>query len=79
VFSFSTPYLLNAPYANLHSKVGFFFGALACCSFVFAYLCVPEMKGKSLEEINDMFQNGVAVRCFGKSPTIVSEEAKSAS
>ncbi|KAL2869712.1 general substrate transporter [Aspergillus lucknowensis] len=67
IFSFTTPYLLNAPYANLHSKVGFIFGSIACCSLVFAYFCVPEMKGRSLEEINTMFQEGVALRDFGKS------------
>ncbi|KAL4868254.1 hypothetical protein BDV12DRAFT_197476 [Aspergillus spectabilis] len=36
IFSFTTPYLLNAPYANLHPKVGFILGSIACCSLVFA-------------------------------------------
>ncbi|KAH8702070.1 putative sugar transporter [Talaromyces proteolyticus] len=63
-FSFTTPYLLNAPYADLQSKVGFIFGGLAICSLLFAYFCVPEMKGRSLEEINQMFQDGVPVRSF---------------
>jgi hypothetical protein len=44
--------------------VGFIFGGLAISSFVFAYFCVPEMKGRSLEEINQMFQDGVPVRQF---------------
>ncbi|KAL2835596.1 general substrate transporter [Aspergillus pseudoustus] len=70
IFSFTTPYLLNAPYANLHSKVGFIFGSIACCSLVFAYFCVPEMKGRSLEEINTMFQEGVALRDFGQYPRV---------
>ncbi|CEL03029.1 hypothetical protein ASPCAL04188 [Aspergillus calidoustus] len=74
VFSFSTPYLLDAPYANLHSKVGFVFGALACCSFIFAYLCVPEMKGRSLEEINRMFQAKVPVRDFKSYPKGANED-----
>ncbi|EED17852.1 sugar transporter, putative [Talaromyces stipitatus ATCC 10500] len=65
-FSFSTPYLLDAPYANLGSKVGFIFGSLAIASFIFAYFCVPEMKGRTLEEIDGMFQNGVPVWKFGK-------------
>ncbi|KAJ5819017.1 hypothetical protein N7474_004608 [Penicillium riverlandense] len=68
IFSFFTPYLLDAPYADLNSKVGFIFGSLACCSFVFAFFCVPEMKGRSLEEINQMFQDGVPVRKFGTHP-----------
>lgn len=64
LFSFSTPYLLNAPYANLKSKVGFIFGGLAICSFLFAYFCVPEMKGRSLEDINEMFDKKVPTRQF---------------
>lgn len=76
IFSFFTPYLLDAPYANLHSKVGFIFGSLACCSLLFAFFCVPEMKGRSLEEINQMFQDGVPVRRFGAHPfaTAATEE-----
>jgi hypothetical protein len=66
IFSFFTPYLLNAPYADLGSRVGFIFGALAVCSFAFAYFCVPEMKGKSLEDINQLFEDGVAIRQFGR-------------
>lgn len=65
-FSFSTPYLLDKPYADLGSKVGFIFGGLATASFFFAYLCVPEMKGRTLEEINWMFQDGVPIWKFGE-------------
>ncbi|OKL63983.1 hypothetical protein UA08_00455 [Talaromyces atroroseus] len=70
-FSFSTPYLLDAPYADLGSKVGFIYGSLAIAAFLFAYFCVPEMKGRTLEEINQMFQNGVPIWKFGiyKNPT----------
>lgn len=64
LFSFFTPYLLNAPYADLGGKVGFIFGALAICSFFFAYFCVPEMKGRSLEEINEMFDKKIPTRQF---------------
>lgn len=49
----------------MQSKVGFIFGALAICSFFFAYFCVPEMKGRSLEEINEMFDKEIPTRRFG--------------
>lgn len=78
MFSFSTPYLLNAPYADLHSKVGFIFGSLAVLSLVFAYFFVPEMMGRSLEEINQMFQDGVPIRKFNSydaSAALVAAEA----
>ncbi|KAK1625733.1 general substrate transporter [Colletotrichum phormii] len=49
--AFTLPYLLNAPYANLGSKVGLIFGTISFLSLVFVYLCVPECKGRTLEEI----------------------------
>lgn len=65
VVSFTLPYLLNAPYANLHSKVGFIYGSMAVCTLLFTFFLVPECKGKSLEEIDLMFQEGVPLRRFG--------------
>ena len=64
LFSFFTPYLLNPPYADLQSKVGLIYGSIAVCSFFFAFFCVPEMKGRSLEDINEMFEQKVPVRKF---------------
>lgn len=75
IFSFCTPYLLNAPYADLGSKVGFIFGGLAVCSFLFAFFCVPEMKGKSLEDINQLFEDHVPIKEFGRSSPSKREES----
>ncbi|KAI3546698.1 sugar transporter [Colletotrichum abscissum] len=66
--NFTLPYLLNAPYAALQSKVGFIFGSIAVCSALFVFFCVPECKGRSLEEIDRMFHDGVPVRHFGDYP-----------
>lgn len=63
--TFSIPYLLNAPYANLGSKVGFIFGALAVLAALFTWFFVPEGKGKSLEQIDRLFVDGTRVREFG--------------
>ncbi|KAJ9154933.1 Hexose transporter HXT13 [Pleurostoma richardsiae] len=68
--TFVVPYLLNAPYANLHSRVGFIFGSISVLSGVFAYFCVPECKGRSLEEIDAMFLERVPVRKFRRHPRI---------
>lgn len=62
--SFSIPYLLYAPYAALGSKVGFIFGSTAVCAIVFTLLCVPECKGRSLEEIDQLFIQGTPLRKF---------------
>ncbi|KAH7035807.1 general substrate transporter [Microdochium trichocladiopsis] len=60
----SMPYLLNAPYANLGGRVGFIFGSIAAVSLVFAYFCVPDCAGRSLEELDYLFANNVPAREF---------------
>lgn len=66
VTSFSIPYLLNEPYAALGSKVGFIFGGAAVLAFIFAFFCVPECTHRTLEEIDQLFLDGVPVRQFKK-------------
>ncbi|KAJ3547155.1 hypothetical protein NM208_g1656 [Fusarium decemcellulare] len=62
--SFSIPYLLDKPYAALGSKVGFIFGSAAVFAGIFAFFCVPECNGRTLEEIDQLFRDGVPVRQF---------------
>lgn len=71
--SFSIPYLLYEPYAALGSKVGFIFGATAVCTLLFTLLCVPECKGKSLDEIDQLFIQGTPLRKFGKATVVMPE------
>lgn len=35
-------------------------------SIIFTYFCVPECKGKTLEQINWLFANGTKLRDFAK-------------
>lgn len=62
--SFSLPYLLYAPYAELGSKVGFIFGSIAAVSICFVYFFVPDCKGRSLEEIDWLFANNIPTKDF---------------
>lgn len=62
--SFTMPYLINQGYAGLGGKVGFVYGSLCFAMNVVAYLVVPEMKGRSLEEIDALFERGVPLRQF---------------
>lgn len=71
--NFTIPYLMNAPYGNLGGKMGFIFGSLAVLAFMFTYFCVPECKGRSLEEIDRMFHEGVPIRKFRTYPHISTE------
>ncbi|OQD61785.1 hypothetical protein PENPOL_c015G01539 [Penicillium polonicum] len=64
VISFTLPYLLNAGYANLQSKVGFIYSSIAFFSILFPYFCVPDCRGRSLEYINRLFEANVPARKF---------------
>ncbi|KAL4958430.1 general substrate transporter [Aspergillus filifer] len=64
--NFSVPYLVFEDEVGLGSKVGFIFGSVAFLALVFTYFCVPECKGKTLEQVDWLFNNGVRLRDFGK-------------
>lgn len=63
--NFSIPYLIYDRYAGLDSKVGFVFGSVAVICVVFTYFCVPECKGKTLEQVDYLFRERVPLRKFG--------------
>ncbi|KAJ9638738.1 hypothetical protein H2204_004214 [Knufia peltigerae] len=64
VVSFCIPYLLYAPYANLGAKIGFVFAPIAFLTLIFAIFGVPECRSFSLEEIDHLFRQRVAIRHF---------------
>ena len=41
---------------NLGAKVGYILGAVSVASLVFAIFIVPELKGRSLEEVDELFE-----------------------
>lgn len=70
VVSFTLPYLLEAGYANLQSKVGFIYGGFGLLSLIWAYFCLPDMAGRSLEELEIMWAEKVPARQFRSMSTI---------
>ncbi|KAL6415157.1 maltose permease [Ilyonectria robusta] len=58
------PYLLNPDQADLGGKICFVFFAMAVPVCIYFYFCLPEMKGRSYVEIEEMFQKRVAARKF---------------
>ena len=66
--TFTVPYLLQAPYAALGSKVGFIYGGFCVIALVWAWFCFPELRGRSLEEIDEMFQLKLPTRQFKGKP-----------
>lgn len=64
--AFATPYLVNtqAGSAGLGSKVFFIWGTTCACCLVFTYFCVPETKGLSLEQIDEMYQEVMPLKSY---------------
>ena len=46
------------------AKYGYIWAGSNFCCFVFFYMFVPETKGRTLEEIDELFANRVSVRNF---------------
>ncbi|RFU81642.1 maltose permease [Trichoderma arundinaceum] len=65
IFNFVIPYLVNPDEANLKGKVGFIFGGLALIATTWSYFYVPELKGRTFDEIDRMFQAKVPPRKMG--------------
>ncbi|RSM12504.1 hypothetical protein CDV31_006345 [Fusarium ambrosium] len=61
-----TPFLVNPDKANLGGKICFVFlgPSLIYCTYLF--FCLPEMKGRSVEKLEEMFQERIPAREFRK-------------
>ncbi|KAK1625742.1 maltose permease [Colletotrichum phormii] len=64
--NFAIPYIVNPDEGNLKGKVGFIFGGLASIGNVGSFFYVPELKGKTFDEIDRLFVAKVPPRRMGK-------------
>jgi SP family sugar:H+ symporter-like MFS transporter len=55
----AAPYLVDSGPGNLNlgTKVFYIWGSTCACCIIFAYFCIPETKGLSLEQIDVLYQN----------------------
>jgi SP family general alpha glucoside:H+ symporter-like MFS transporter len=58
------PYMLNPTAENWKGKTGFFWGAWSIAFFVWTYFRLPEMKGRTYEELDLLFAHKVKTRDF---------------
>lgn len=65
VFGFVIPYMINPDQGNLRGKVGFIFGGMSACATVWSFFFVPELKGRTFDEIDQMFMDKVPPRKMG--------------
>lgn len=54
--------------------MGFIYGSLNVMMVVLTFFFIPELKGRSLEEVDQLFASGVALRRFGQVETRTAEE-----
>lgn len=65
VMNFAIPYMINPDQGNMRGKVGFVFGGLGLIGTIWSYFFVPELKGRTFHEIDQMFFQRVPVRKMG--------------
>lgn len=58
VITYVNPFVQNEP-GNLGSRVGMIYGGVSILAIIFVFLIVPEMKGRSLEELDELFHSRV--------------------
>ena len=66
VIGFVNPYIQNKGYGDLGGYVGFVYGSFSLISVIFTVFYVPEMKNRSLEELDELFEKKISVWKFGK-------------
>ncbi|KAK8932675.1 Major facilitator-type transporter ecdC [Metarhizium anisopliae] len=64
--NFAVPYMVNPDKGDLKGKVGFIFGGLAIIGAIGSWVYVPELKGKTFGEIDQLFTERVPPRKMGK-------------
>lgn len=62
VFNFVIPYMFQPEEGNLRGKVGFVFGGLSVLTTVWSFFYIPELKGRTFDEIDIMYQKRVPAR-----------------
>ncbi|KAL4814745.1 maltose permease [Aspergillus spinulosporus] len=59
------PYMVTPSEANLKGKVGFVFGGCAAVATIASWVYIPELKGRTFDEIDIMFSRRVPPRHMG--------------
>lgn len=66
VIVFTLPYLYYE--ANLGPKTGFVYTGLCLFTWAYVYFCVGEVTGRTMEEINGFFRDGIPAKKWREQP-----------
>lgn len=67
--SFINPFMQDEGYGGLKGKVGFVYGSFSVLAVIWCLIMLPETKGRSLEELDELFEKGVSTWKFGSYKT----------
>lgn len=56
--TYVNPFIQNEP-GNLGARIGMVYGSVSIIAMAFVWFFVPEMKGRSLEELDELFHSGI--------------------
>ncbi|RDW59301.1 sugar porter family MFS transporter [Aspergillus mulundensis] len=62
--TYISPFIQDTEYAGLEGRIGFIYGGFSVLALVWAFFVVPELKGRSLEELDELFENRVSTLKF---------------
>lgn len=66
LITYVNPYVQDEGYGNLGARIGFVYGGCSFLALLWVYFFLPELKGRSLEELDEMFESRVPTRKFRK-------------
>ncbi|KAF2838448.1 MFS transporter [Patellaria atrata CBS 101060] len=73
---FTAPYFINSKELNWGAKYAYVWAVSNAITFVYFYVFLPEMRNRSLEEIDELFHNEVPRRDFPKYQCASSTQAR---
>lgn len=74
IFSVATPYMLNPTEGGWKGKTAFFYAGTCLLALIWTYFRLPELKGRTYEELNILFWKKVPARKFASTPVDPYEE-----
>lgn len=64
IWAFALPYAVNPDQGNMGGKIAFVFGGILIFAVVFIFFMIPESKGRTYIEMDQLWTSGVPPRKF---------------
>ncbi|KXX77767.1 General alpha-glucoside permease [Madurella mycetomatis] len=74
--SFCSPYFINPDKLNWGARYGYIWAGSSFIISIFAFFFLPELKGRTLEEIDELFERRIPAWKFKTTKTKIADEAR---